>query len=62
MLKNSRAYRQMCHAGGFHLLQNETSGQHSRMTLGTGFVTAALTPSDHLNMIHVRSAVHRLQR
>lgn len=62
MLKTYRAYRKMCRTEGFNLLEIETGSKHCRLVFETGFITAAVTPSDRRNMMHVRSAVRRLHR
>lgn len=59
MLKTYRTYQMICRREGFELLRIETGGKHCRLVFETGFVTAAISPSDHRNMPHVRSAIRR---
>ncbi len=62
MLKTYRNYKRMCHREGFDLLEIETCGKHCRLVFDAGFVTAAISPSDHRNLLHVRSAIRRIHR
>lgn len=62
MLKVYRTYQKICHREGFDLLGIETGGKHCRLVFEAGFVTAAISPSDHRNMLHVRSAIRRIHR
>ena len=57
-----RDYRNMCRKEGFDLLHIEQGRKHCRLVFEAGFVTAAATPSDHRNLVNVRSAVRRLHR
>lgn len=62
MMKTYRTYRKMCRTEGFDLLGIEAGGKHCRLVFEVGFVTAANSPSDHRNLMNVRSAVRRLHR
>lgn len=57
-----RDYQQMCLQEGFAPLGIEKGRKHCRLMFEAGFVIAAATPSDHRNLINVRSAVRRLHR
>ncbi|WP_370163080.1 hypothetical protein [Limimaricola soesokkakensis] len=62
MLKTYRSYEKMCRHEGFDLLGIEAGRKHCRLIFEAGFVTAAVSPSDHRNMLNVRSAIRRLHQ
>lgn len=57
-----RDYRKMCRQEGFDLLGITKGRKHCRLMFEVGFVIAASTPSDHRNLINVRSVVRRMHR
>ena len=52
----------MCLQEGVDLLCIEKGHKHCRLVFEAGFVVAASTPSNHRNMMNVRSDVRRLHR
>jgi len=61
-MRQFRDYRKMCLQEGVDLLCIEKGHKHCRLVFETGFVVAASTPSNHRNMMNVRSDVRRLHR
>ncbi len=61
-MRHFRDYKKMCLQEGFVLLGIDKGRKHCRLVFETGFVMAAATPSDHRNLLNVRSAVRRLHR
>ena len=61
-MRQFREYRRMCQIEGFTLLDMVKGRKHCRLIFETGFVIAAVTPSDNRNLKNVRSAVRRLHR
>lgn len=61
-MKSVRDYHKMCRREGFELLRIEMGGKHCRLVFDAGVVTAACTPSDHRNLLNLRSTIRRLHR
>lgn len=57
-----RDYERICSAEGLELVGIERGRKHCKLRFATGFITAAVSPSDHRNLQNVRSAIRRLHR